>query len=234
MWVARLREQDASTYGHGLQVSVYLTSFGRHLGFPKEQLAMLAQIGLLLDIGKIRLPKELLEKQGKLTDEEFAIAKKHVDHSIDILAQTPNFDAQVLDAIGQHHERLNGSGYPKGLQGDEISISGPTLVGELANGEIREYEVHPSHFGLELYDRSAIQVGTVDESKARILAVLQNEPGPALNIVLLNAGAAIYVAGRAKSIQEGIERARKVIASGEAKAKLDEFIAATNQFRAKG
>jgi anthranilate phosphoribosyltransferase len=121
-----------------------------------------------------------------------------------------------------------------GLEGlDEISISGPTLVAELANGDIREYEVHPSQFGLEVYDRRAIQVDSVDASKALILAVLQNEPGPALNIVLLNAGAAIDLAGRAKSIQEGIERARKVIASGEAKAKLDEFIAVTNQFRAK-
>ena len=122
-----------------------------------------------------------------------------------------------------------------GLEGlDEISISGPTLVGELANGEIREYEVHPSQFGLELYDRRAIQVATVEESKEQILAVLQNEQGPALNIVLLNAGAAIYVAGRAKSISEGIAQARRVIASGEAKAKLDEFVAATNQFKAKG
>ena len=122
-----------------------------------------------------------------------------------------------------------------GLEGlDEISISGPTLVGELANGEIREYEVHPSQFGLELYDRRSIQVATVEESKAQILAVLQNEHGPALNIVLLNAGAAICVAGRAKSISEGIAHARRVVASGEAKAKLDEFIAATNQFRAKG
>ncbi len=68
MWVARLREQDIATYGHGLQVSVYLTSFGRHLGFPKTQLAQLAQVGLLLDVGKIRLPKSLLEKQGRLTD----------------------------------------------------------------------------------------------------------------------------------------------------------------------
>ena len=121
-----------------------------------------------------------------------------------------------------------------GLEGlDEISISGPTLVGELANGEIREYEVHPSQFGLELYDRHSIQVATVEESKAQILAVLQNQTGPALNIVLLNAGAAIYVAGKAKTIQEGIDRARKVIASGEAKAKLDEFVVATNQVRAK-
>jgi HD-GYP domain-containing protein (c-di-GMP phosphodiesterase class II) len=124
MWVARLREQDVTTYGHGLQVSVYLTSFGRHLGFPKPQLAMLAQIGLLLDIGKIRLPKEVLEKEGKLTEEEFEVAKSHVDHGIQILGQTPNFDPEILSAIAQHHERLNGSGYPKGLEGDEISIYG--------------------------------------------------------------------------------------------------------------
>ena len=124
MWLARLREQDSRTYGHGLQVSVYLTSFGRHLGFPKQQLEMLAQVGLLLDIGKIRLPRELLEKQGKLTDEEFEIAKTHVDHGLEILSQTPNFDAQILEAIEQHHERLNGTGYPKGLEGDEISIYG--------------------------------------------------------------------------------------------------------------
>ena len=121
-----------------------------------------------------------------------------------------------------------------GLEGlDEISISGPTAVGELANGEIREYEIHPSQFGLELYDRRAIQVNTVEESKAMILAVLENQPGPALNIVLLNAGAAIYLSGQAPSLQSGIERARRVIASGEAKAKLDEFVAATKKYGAK-
>jgi HD-GYP domain-containing protein (c-di-GMP phosphodiesterase class II) len=124
MWVARLREQDTTTYGHGLQVSVYLTSFGRHLGFPKEQLGTLAQIGLLLDIGKIRVPKEVLEKQGKLDDDEFMIAKEHVTHSLAILAETPNFDETVLTAIAQHHERLNGSGYPVALEGDQISIYG--------------------------------------------------------------------------------------------------------------
>ena len=67
----------------------------------------------------------------------------------------------------------------------------------------------------------------MDESKAMILSVLANQPGPALNIVLLNAGAAIYVSGKAKSLQAGIDQARRVIASGEAKAKLDEFVAAT-------
>ena len=137
---------------------------------------------------------------------------------------------RVLQRLGAKHVMV-----VYGLEGlDEISISGPTAVGELANGEIREYEIHPSQFGLELYDRRAIQVNTVEESKAMILAVLQNQPGPALNIVVLNAGAAIYIARQAKSLQDGIERARRVIASGEAKSKLDDFVAATNQFRSKG
>jgi anthranilate phosphoribosyltransferase len=113
-----------------------------------------------------------------------------------------------------------------GLDGlDEISVSAETMVGELVNGAINEYNIHPSHFGLELYDRAAIQVHTVDESKEMILAVLGNQPGPAHNIVALNAGAAIYVAGLAKSHKEGVERARRAIANGDAKRKLDEFVA---------
>jgi anthranilate phosphoribosyltransferase len=122
-----------------------------------------------------------------------------------------------------------------GLEGlDEISISGETLVGELVNGEINEYTIHPQKFGIELYDRRAIQVNTVDESKQMILAVLEGQPGPALNIVLLNAGAAIYVAGVAESLQAGIDRARRAIAKGEARGKLDEFVAFTKKVAAKG
>ncbi len=132
---------------------------------------------------------------------------------------------RVLQRLGARHAMV-----VYGREGlDEISISGETMVGELAKGELREYEIHPSQFGLELFDRRAIQVNTVEESKAMILAVLENQPGPALNIVLLNAGAAIYVSGHAKSIEAGIERARKVIAKGEARAKLDEFVAWTRQ-----
>jgi anthranilate phosphoribosyltransferase len=112
---------------------------------------------------------------------------------------------------------------------DEISISGETLVGELAKGEIREYELHPSQFGLEVYDRRAIQVNSVEESKQMILAVLENQPGPALNIVVLNAGAALYVAGVAKTMESGIDKARKAIATGGARRKLDEFIAFTKK-----
>jgi anthranilate phosphoribosyltransferase len=136
---------------------------------------------------------------------------------------------RVLQRLGARHVMV-----VHGRDGlDEISISGETLVGELSKGEIREYEIHPSQFGLEVYDRRAIQVNSVEESRQMILAVLENQPGPALNIVLLNAGAALYVAGVAKSIESGIERARKAIAKGEAKQKLDDFIAFTQRAMAK-
>ena len=136
---------------------------------------------------------------------------------------------RVLQRLGAKHVMV-----VYGLDGmDELSISGETQVGELVDGEIREYLLHPSQLGLELYDRRAIQVNTIDESRDMILAVLGNQPGPALNIVLLNAGAAIYVAGKAKSIEAGIEKARKAIASGAAKEKLERFVAFSQKAAAK-
>jgi len=130
---------------------------------------------------------------------------------------------RVLQRLGAKHVMV-----VYGVDGlDEISISGPTLVGELIDGELREYELHPSKLGLEVYDRRAIQVNTVDESRQMILAVLENQPGPALNIVLLNAAAALYVAGVARNIENGLERARKAVSSGDARRKLDEFVAFT-------
>ena len=128
---------------------------------------------------------------------------------------------RVLQRLGAKHVMV-----VHGRDGlDEISISGPTLVGELVGGEIREYELHPSALGLEVYDQRAIQVGSVDESRQMVLAVLENQRGPALNIVLLNAGAALYVAGVAKTLEAGIERARAAVAKGDARRKLDEFVA---------
>ncbi len=130
---------------------------------------------------------------------------------------------RVLQRLGSKHVMV-----VYGLDGlDEISISGDTMVGELVKGEINEYILHPSQLGLELYDRRAIQVNTVEESKAMILAVLENQPGPAHNIVALNAGAAIYVAGLAGSLKAGVERASATIKSGAAKQKLEEFVTFT-------
>jgi len=135
---------------------------------------------------------------------------------------------RVLQRLGSKHVIV-----VYGLDGlDEISISGETMLGELVGGEVREYNIHPSQFGLELYDRRAIQVTTVEESKAMIQAVLDNQPGAAHNIVALNAGAAIYVAGITATLKSGIERASAVVRSGAAKQKMEEFISFTKKIKA--
>src|SRR4051794_30799490 len=134
---------------------------------------------------------------------------------------------RVLQRLGSRHVMT-----VYGIDGlDEISISGGTMVGELVTGEINEYNIHPSQFGLELYDRRAIEVNTVAESKAMIDAVLDNQPGPAHNIVAMNAGAAVYVAGLADSLKGGIERASQAIRSGAAKKKLEEYVAFTKHLK---
>jgi len=130
-------------------------------------------------------------------------------------------EVRVLQRLGSNHVMV-----VHGLDGlDEMSISGETLVGELADNQINEYMFHPSQVGMELYDRRSIQVHTVDESKAMILAVLENQPGPAHNIVALNAGAAVYVSGVAASLKAGVEAAQQAIRSGAAKRKLEDFVA---------
>ena len=110
---------------------------------------------------------------------------------------------------------------------DEISLAGPTLVGELIDGEVREYQIKPEDFGIAPAPISALQVANPAESITRMKAVLANEPGPSQDIVLLNAGAALYAAGRVDSIADGIAQARQAIASGAALNKLNEFIATT-------
>ncbi len=124
MWIARLQQQHSRTYAHGLRVSVYLLAFGRQLGFPASDLHHLGMIGLLLDLGKTRVPGELLERQGRLTASEFEEVKRHVDYGIEMLSGSPNVHPSVLEGISQHHERLNGRGYPHGLKGEEIGIFG--------------------------------------------------------------------------------------------------------------
>jgi len=108
---------------------------------------------------------------------------------------------------------------------DEISIAGETLVGELRDGEVHEYSVTPERFGMATHDIAALKVATVEESRDRVLKALANQPGPERDIVALNAGAAVYAAGVAESLEEGVERARESIASGAARAKLEALAA---------
>jgi anthranilate phosphoribosyltransferase len=112
---------------------------------------------------------------------------------------------------------------------DEISLGAATMVGELKDGEIREYEIHPEDFGLSMVSSRNLKVADPADSKGRLLGVLENQPGPALEIVCLNAGAALYTANLAPDIAAGVALARKTIESGAARAKLDQFVQFTNQ-----
>ena len=119
-----------------------------------------------------------------------------------------------------------------GLEGlDEISVSGRTHVGELKDGKVTEYEIHPERFGLGVHDPRTIKVGTVEESRDMVLSALENKPGAPRDIVAVNAGASIYVSGKADSLEAGVEKAFEIIKSGAARAKLDDFVRATNQFK---
>jgi len=115
---------------------------------------------------------------------------------------------------------------------DEVSLGAGTMVGELINGTIREYEIHPEDFGMQMIASRNLRVANKDESMTKIMAALNGEPGPAHDIVLLNAGTALYAAGVTASIAEGVEKARATIASGAALAKLDQFVQVTRQLGA--
>ena len=135
---------------------------------------------------------------------------------------------RVLQRLGSEHVMV-----VYGMNGmDELSLSGESAVGELHNGELREYVVHPSDFGLPVYDSRVLKVANKEESVQCIQRALANEDGPVRDVVLLNAGAALYCAGVAASITEGVKRAREAVASGKAMAKLSQFVSVSNRFKA--
>ena len=110
---------------------------------------------------------------------------------------------------------------------DELSLGSATLVGELRDGKVREYELHPEDFGIPMAHSRNLKVADAEQSKSMLMQALDNHEGLPRQIVAYNAGAALYAAGVAEDIGDGIARARKAIASGAARAKLDEFVAAT-------
>jgi anthranilate phosphoribosyltransferase len=131
--------------------------------------------------------------------------------------------ARVLERLGSRHVMV-----VHGLEGlDEISISGPTLVAELKGGRIGEFRITPQEFGLSTHAIDTIRVDGVEGSKAMVLAALDNEAGAARDIVALNAGASIYVAGLAPTLAGGVQKAQAVMASGAARKKLDAFVGFT-------
>nr|WP_314899810.1 HD-GYP domain-containing protein [uncultured Deefgea sp.] len=124
LWLTQLKDRDQYTYAHSIDSAVYMLAFGRHLGYPREELHKLGMAGLMLDVGKMKLPKELLSRTGRYTPGEFMLMKTHVNHSLDIIGQMDSIHIDVFDMVARHHERYDGSGYPLGLKAERIGMFG--------------------------------------------------------------------------------------------------------------
>ena len=124
LWLTLLKDKHSYTYQHCLDNAIHMMNFGKFLGLPRGQQHLVGVAGLLQDVGKMRLPIALLNKQGKLTADERKTIQKHVQYSLEIVAKHPLIHRTVKTVIEQHHERFDGRGYPVGLKGTEISMFG--------------------------------------------------------------------------------------------------------------
>ena len=122
--LAKLKEQGANALDRAFGVSIYMITFGRFLQLPREQLDLLGMLGLLQDVGKVRLPQELLAKPGSLSPAERSLCHAHVAYSASILKNTPGLPAELPALAVLHHERYDGSGYPRGLSDLQIGLYG--------------------------------------------------------------------------------------------------------------
>lgn len=122
--LARLKQHDSYTFQHSVSVCALMTAFARTQGLPRETIREIAIGALLHDVGKARIPDEILNKPGKLTEAEFERMKSHVVQSKLILMATPGISPIALEVAAQHHERFDGSGYPNRLAGESISLYG--------------------------------------------------------------------------------------------------------------
>jgi len=124
MWLRQLRKKDSYSYTHCIDCSALAIAFGRQLGLPADQIHDLAIGALLFDIGKTKVPEKLLSKPGKLSEEEFSSVKMHVEFSLGIVDADPGITPHTRAMIATHHERFDGTGYPKKLAGGDIPLLG--------------------------------------------------------------------------------------------------------------
>lgn len=154
LWLAKLKKTDDYAYNHALNVSITLMAFGNFLALSKKQIKELGLAGLLQDVGKVKISADILLKEGKLTREEYEYAKKHVDESLKILETTPDIPNTTIFLVAQHHERIDGSGYPYQLKGNQIG-----LVSQIA-GLIDTYCALTSH---KCYAKGVFHQQALDE-----------------------------------------------------------------------
>ncbi len=124
MLLYSIKQKGGEEFNRAVDASIHMITFGRFLQFPGEQLEILGLAGLLLDIGKVKLPDALMQKKGPLTAAEYELTKTHVLHSVELIRAAQGLAKDLEDIVMQHHERLDGSGYPLGLRGRQITING--------------------------------------------------------------------------------------------------------------
>ena len=152
--LAKMKEKGERNIDRALGVSIYMITFGRYLQLPREQLDLLGMLGLLQDVGKMRVPEELLNKGGKLSDVEKALCKSHVEHSVAILKESPGLPPELPALAALHHERYDGSGYPKGLKGQQIGLFG--VIAGLV--DCFDALTHPRPYGETLAPSNALSM----------------------------------------------------------------------------
>jgi len=124
MLLFKIKQKGGEELNRAVDTSIHMITFGRFLQFPAERLELLGTAGLLLDIGKVKTPDEILQKKGVLTAEEYEIIKAHVMESVELIRAAPGLPKGLEEIVLQHHEREDGSGYPRGLRGRQITIDG--------------------------------------------------------------------------------------------------------------
>lgn len=154
MLLTKMKEKGERNLDRAVGVSIYMITFGRFLQLPREQLDLLGMLGLLQDVGKMRLPSDLLEKTDPLSDTEHQACKTHVTHSVSILKETTGIPPELPGLASLHHERYDGSGYPKGLKGQEIGLFG-TIAGLV---DCFDALTHPRPYGEALAPSNALSM----------------------------------------------------------------------------
>jgi HD-GYP domain-containing protein (c-di-GMP phosphodiesterase class II) len=124
MWLNMMQDKSAYIYSHSVDNCALAIVFGRFMGLPKKDLRTLAMGMLMMDIGNIRIPEQILNKKGRLTDAEYRIVKRHVGHSVEILKSTDGMNEDIINIALTHHERFDGTGYPNSLSGVQIPVYG--------------------------------------------------------------------------------------------------------------
>ncbi len=187
--LVRLGEKDPSTEGHTRRVAKLAVAIGEHLGLPERRLRQLALGGLLHDVGKLSVPNEILNKPGRLTDEEFAEIRRHPGAGRELLSELGGFPPLVLELVESHHERLDGRGYPNGHPAGELDLAVRILtvadVYDALTADRVYREAWPVERALALLEEeigSAFDAACV-HALAALVALEQPEPSPPLSVV---------------------------------------------------